>query len=225
MACSDMASLTNLPRGLILEQASITTESPSPYAIEERLVERAIERRKHEFRAGRRLARQALARLHTPACALPSGPNREPVWPGHLVGSISHSTDRCVVAAGLRASFDSIGIDIEADQPLPPGIPDMVFTAEELRRRREPGIAPTPDALTFSAKESIFKCLFPLVGEYFDFKDVSVRFEPGAHSFSARLTPSLARVIPSDRLHGLYRQTDGHVLTLVYVSASANAVQ
>ena len=218
MACPDMASLTNLPRGLILEEGSITTEAPSPYAIEERLVERAVESRKHEFRAGRRLARQALARLHTPACALPSGPNREPVWPGHLVGSISHSTARCVVAAGLRTLFEGIGIDIEPDQPLPPGIPAMVLTADEIRWRQHRPAVSNQDALTFSAKESIFKCLFPLVGEYFDFQDVSVQFDPNSKRFSSHLAPKLARVIQPDRLCGLYSEVDGYLFTLAYLS-------
>lgn len=222
MVSSRIVCLKHLPTGMVLEEAPITTEPPSIYAIEERLIERAVDKRKHEFRTGRRLARQALKHLDTPACALPSGAGREPIWPAHLVGSISHNASRCVVAVGLRASFDGVGIDIEADRALPPGVADMVFTEEEQRWWGAQDSISSPDTLTFSAKESIFKCLFPLVGEYFDFQDVSVQFEPGLQRFTTHLAPRLASVIHPDRLHGLYRQAEGQLLTLVYLGASAN---
>ncbi|WP_181167477.1 hypothetical protein [Mesorhizobium sp. B2-6-5] len=74
--------------------------------------------RRREFRAGRLYVRQALRGLGIPETVIPIGPDRAPIWPTGVVGSISHNRSLCAVAVGLSADYRSIGIDIEEDSSL-----------------------------------------------------------------------------------------------------------
>ena len=134
--------------------------------------EPAVLKRRAEFLAGRLAAMHALSALGVSQQPgrLPDG---SPSWPGSTVGSISHGAGRALCAVARRADFRSLGIDaerlLEAD------------ARDELRSRicaeSERLLLATalglPDhhhvSVVFSAKESLFKCLYPLVGKYMDF--------------------------------------------------------
>ncbi len=132
-----------------------------------------------EFLAGRLCARAALAELCGGAMdiSLPIGDSGAPVWPRGFIGSISHAAGlvSAVVAPAARAR--GIGFDIEAITPESTArtILDDLATVEEttLAQDGHSEIAPGVTAL-FSLKEAVFKCLYPIVRTYFDFRDVTV---------------------------------------------------
>ena len=64
----------------------------------------AIPRRQTEFSAGRAAARAAMTSLGFAAAAIPAAPDRAPVWPPGITGSISHSATACLAILG-RVSF------------------------------------------------------------------------------------------------------------------------
>ena len=65
------------------------------------------------------------------------------------------------------------------------------------------------DRLVFSAKESVFKCIFPLVRHFLDFHDVELAFV-GERNFQIR-TPSLPEA--TKHLRGSNAFREGFILT------------
>jgi enterobactin synthetase component D len=101
------------------------------------------------------------------------GPHREPVWPYGYVGSITHSASFAFAAVARRGELQSIGIDSEVflDPVSLAAVASLTFHPSEQAR-----VAARRDLATviFSAKESLFKCLYPLVGVFFDYRDAEV---------------------------------------------------
>jgi 4'-phosphopantetheinyl transferase EntD len=167
------------PAGVVVVTQAELSESPSLLPEERSFVTRAVDKRVLEFTAGRSCARAALIRLGGPPVALSVGAHREPLWPQGFVGSITHCEGHCAAAVARqdRASITSLGLDAEPAQPLPEEIVHRVLTAGEqdwlLRRGRD---SLPWDRLVFSAKESVFKCLFPVERRYIDFHEVEIAF-------------------------------------------------
>lgn len=140
----------------------------------------AAPKRLGEFLAGRLAAREALRPFDLAEHPVVIGAAREPLWPTGLEGSISHSVlaGEGVALCAVRPGKDGLGLDLEAwledaqARTLWPGIVD-----EEEWGRLAAGAATAgltlAEGLTlvFSAKESLFKALYPRVGRYFDFLD------------------------------------------------------
>lgn len=130
--------------------------------------------REREFRVGRALAREALAQIGVAGHALLPAETREPAWPPGVVGSISHCGNVCAVAVAESRHFAGLGIDLESIDRIDDSITGTVCTADE---RRQLDAMPASSrqrhlSLLFSAKESIFKALFPLTRQFLEFDDV-----------------------------------------------------
>ncbi|MBO2912706.1 enterobactin synthase subunit EntD [Enterobacter sichuanensis] len=124
-------------------------------------------KRKAEHLAGRIAAAHALPDHTVPGI----GPSGEPLWPEGISGSITHSGTQAM-AVVVRHPDARVGIDCEAILPDSEAreIQDGIIDAQEamcLTRSGYPfALALT---LTFSAKESLFKALFPQVKNFMDF--------------------------------------------------------
>lgn len=152
-------------------------------------IERAGVKRRREFTLGRELARRALAQLGIEEFALLNDSDRVPRWPEGVVGSISHCAGCCAVVAARRGRILSLGLDVERAAPLADALLARICIPRELERARA---LPPPDGvdwgkLVFSAKESAYKCYFPLARTRLGFRDVEIEFSADARSFSARL--------------------------------------
>nr|WP_183432169.1 4'-phosphopantetheinyl transferase superfamily protein [Mesorhizobium sp. RMAD-H1] len=133
-------------------------------------IARAAPRRRAEYIAGRCCAGEALRRLTGKTTFPGQAEDRAPVWPRGTIGSISHSGDVAIAVAGSSARYCGLGVDIE--KPLTEAeareIAPQALTERELQRLRTPADA-FLIGLTFSAKESLFKALYPTVRRYFGF--------------------------------------------------------
>jgi 4'-phosphopantetheinyl transferase EntD len=157
-------------------------------AEEEFALGRAAEKRRREFAIGRSCAHQALARLGLPNTPILIGSNREPLWPGDIVGSITHSNNYYAAAVGYKNRFCSIGIDAELDETLPDGVSDLIsIEAERTWIESQEGDGVNWDRVLFSAKESVYKAWFPIMKRWLDFEAVRVTFEPEVGKFRADL--------------------------------------
>lgn len=146
-------------------------------------LETAIPKRKAEFLAGRYCAQKALKKMGV-SCShtIAIGENRVPCWPAGTVGSITHSKG---FASAIVASSDvarSIGVDSEAliAEKTANNVSRHILTDME-RYEENAGLVSSDRqylTLIFSAKESIFKCLYPLVQQYFDFRHAMVTLDP-----------------------------------------------
>ncbi|MCF9011530.1 4'-phosphopantetheinyl transferase superfamily protein, partial [Pseudomonas carnis] len=129
-------------------------------------IQRSVAKRQAEFLAGRLCAREALQRLDHLRCIPAIGEDRAPVWPGHISGSITHSTGHAAAIVGHKAQWRGLGMDLEHLLSLERAerLAGEILTADELQRmatlpREQHALLVT---LTFSVKESLFKALYPI---------------------------------------------------------------
>lgn len=180
---------------------------------EEAAVMRAVPDRRAEFAAGRSAARDALRALGLPPAAIPAGPDRAPVWPAGVVGSISHAAGLCIAAVARHDDCAMLGVDVESDTPLASDLIPEICRAEELT-----GIAcvdrPTTAKRLFSAKEAAYKAHYPRVRQIFGFHALSVDLTRGCARFSDH--PDVAAIPPESRGDLPLRQAvvDGLILSL-----------
>jgi len=161
-------------------------------------IARAAPRRRAEWLAGRRCASEAL-RLLTGQGACPGmAPDRSPLWPGGTLGSISHSGDMAVAIAARAGACRGIGIDIEwvmngraADEIAPEALTP--------RERRHVATDPFSVTLAFSAKESLFKALHPLLRRPMSFRTSELIAWDGRGTARLRLVEELSPEFPADR--------------------------
>ena len=162
---------------------------------------RAVAKRKASFLAGRHCARGALADAGVRgSTSLGIGINRSPIWPPGFGGSITHTANFAAATVDLSCEVAGIGIDVESimDADTCRVVGNQVMVPEDWTS------APWSDgssersfvSLVFSAKEAIFKCLYPLVGAYFDFEHVAlVQIDPIRGQFRFRVLRDLSRTI------------------------------
>ena len=141
-------------------------------------LQRAVNKRRAEFLAGRYCAAKAIQGLGGVWCDnIPVGEKREPVWPEGFLGSITHCHQFASAAVAKEATVQGVGIDSEriVSEKTENNIKDHLATKEELAidaGGHDPEFLLT---LIFSGKEALYKCLFPLGRQMFYFKDA--RFE------------------------------------------------
>lgn len=178
-------------------------------------------KRKETFLAGRLAVRHAQACLNEPAKDIPKSENGSPVWPNEYAGSISHTDNQAVAVLLPRSErvIQYIGIDLERlDNADKLDAADMIGCEEEFERLASAGIEKAQRALLlFSLKESVYKALYPAVGEYFDFLDVALVSIEQTDVFVFQVRRTLSRGIESGYLvKGRCKILGGDVMTWAY---------
>jgi enterobactin synthetase component D / holo-[acyl-carrier protein] synthase len=180
------------------------------------VIANAVEKRRRDFRAGRACARLALADLGIHDAAIGSGPRREPLWPPGVVGSITHCPGYVAAAVTLGERLTALGIDAEQRGAAGADIESLVCTAAELDRYRRCGQA-CWRTIVFSAKESLFKALYPLRHFELEFADVEVTLSQDRFSVApARELGPLAADV--ERMQGRFLVGDHHVFTAAWLA-------
>jgi 4'-phosphopantetheinyl transferase EntD len=174
---------------------------------EETAIERAVPRRRDEFRGGRACARRALAGLGRAPCSIPADARRLPVWPEGYLGSISHGAGLCVAQAARADGFLGIGVDVEAADAVDPGLAGTLARPGEWAAISRAGApARAAAALCFSAKEAFYKACFPSMGVLLGFHAVRLEVDWPRSAFAARL------VAPGSPFAGGNRRWEGRFL-------------
>jgi len=151
-----------LPPGTSFAARAIVGDDPPLFPDEEAAIVRAVPKRRRTFAFGRVCAREALGWN----VAILVGQGGAPVWPAGVLGSITHTDDD---AAAAIASVP-IGIDLESRA-------HAARTPDLLAMVALPSERALDAALVFSAKESVYKCLYPTAGQFLDFHDVELAFD------------------------------------------------
>jgi len=128
--------------------------------------------------------------------AVGRGPAGEPVWPEGIVGAIAHAGDVAIGLVGRTTDYAGLGVDVEelARGPSPRAArlvcrpAEMEWTEVESGTRRL--------TMLFSAKEAVFKALFPLERVWLGFGDAELTWVPGRCGFDARLLKRAAAGYP-----------------------------
>ena len=203
------------PAGIVVCEMDESHPAPALPAEEAAFVTQAVEKRRAEFSRGRSCARAACAALGVTGQTIPVGERRAPVWPGSLVGSITHCQGLVAAAVGDRARFRGVGLDAEPLESLSPDLTARVASIAE-REAAERSVSVVPGVrgrLIFSAKEAVYKCVYPLTGADLDFEDVAIRFERGESSFRVEALTPLAQELPEiTAIEGRYAITSDHLV-------------
>jgi enterobactin synthetase component D len=178
-------------------------------------------RRSSEFAAGRLCAAEALLDAGSRELTVGVGVNRTPNWPAGFVGSITHTRSLAWAAVGRAADFRSLGIDSEPvfdDTAMREAVPVALDAGEQRFVQGEGG--PTVASVIFSAKESLYKCLNPCVGVFFDFDDARVEWIEVDGRARGSLVLRLQRDLADGfhvgmRFNARYAIASGHVHTAV----------
>ncbi|WP_219267058.1 4'-phosphopantetheinyl transferase [Pseudomonas sp. Xaverov 259] len=187
-------------------------------------IQRSVAKRQAEFLAGRLCARAALQQLDHLDCVPAIGDDRAPVWPGHISGSITHSTGHAAAIVGHKAQWRGLGMDLENVLSLERAerLAGEILTADELLRmasvpREQVALLVT---LTFSVKESLFKALYPIVQKRFYFEHAEVLEWSQAGRVRLRLLTDLsAEWCYGKELEGQFALEGEQLLSLVAIGA------
>ncbi|WP_270732591.1 4'-phosphopantetheinyl transferase family protein [Shimia sp. Alg240-R146] len=209
------------PRGVGVGVAD-PTQSPATVLPEEAVaIASAIPKRKREFAAGRRAARQALQSLDLPAVAIPKGTDRAPVFPTGIAGSITHNRGAALAIVAPQTRFRALGVDVEPQAPLKPELIKAICTSEEAAM-----LAQLPEAerlllarRLFSAKEAVFKAQFPITRQVFGFQAASITFNALRSGFVATFHRDIASIRAGSSVSGQCGVAGGHILTMVTLGA------
>ena len=182
---------------------------------------RAVPKRRAEYLAGRVLARQLLAPLGFADFTLARGEDRAPQWPPGIAGALSHNSHTALCAVHRESGLGGVGLDVETLL--------SVERAEELwgaivsPAEREALLGETLPfnallTLTFSAKESLFKTLYPQVRCYFDFLDARMTaVDVQRQTFVLELLKTLTPHCPAGRrFSGHFWREGDDVTTFVF---------
>jgi enterobactin synthetase component D len=122
--------------------------------------------------------------------------DRSPIWPLGLVGSITHADGFVSAAVADSKAIRSLGIDSEKIMTAKTlsSIGKMVASESERAIGRLIELSESEMiTLLFSAKESIYKSLYPMVNCFFDFDDVEIyRIDGHKKHFFFRLNRDLS---------------------------------
>ena len=180
----------------------------------------AVNKRQAEFLAGRVAASKVLSRLSSNTLNVPIGSERQPIWPKNILGSITHTKSTALCIASYNSNFQYLGIDLE--------IWINIKTIEEIRRsiilsdEDKLLTQSTLDyekafTLAFSAKESLFKALYPKVNAFFDFSAAEIiNLSIETRSFVIQLKETLGVDLNKGRrFMGNYNIYNDSVFTLI----------
>lgn len=187
-------------------------------------IQRSVAKRQAEFLAGRLCARAALQQLDHLDCVPAIGEDRAPVWPGHISGSITHSTGHAAAIVGHKAQWRGLGMDLENVLALDRAerLAGEILTAEEVQRmasvpREQIALLVT---LTFSVKESLFKALYPIVQKRFYFEHAEVlEWSVAGHVRLRLLTDLSAEWCHGTELEAQFVVDGEQLLSLVAIGA------
>jgi 4'-phosphopantetheinyl transferase EntD len=179
---------------------------------------RMSDKRRQDFTLGRECAHQALQNLGVKPVPIPRGPAREPLWPPSVVGSITHCEGYFAAVACFKSDITSIGIDAEPHEMLPDGVFETISLHEERLWIASAESDMPWRLLLFSAKESVFKAWFPLVGTWLRFDHAQIQFDSSMRSFRAIILPSAPRTPRAPvELVGKFHVSAGYVATCAFI--------
>jgi 4'-phosphopantetheinyl transferase EntD len=211
------------PDGVFAAEAFGSGEASGLHPAEAAHVRDAAPKRRAEFAAGRRCAREALAHLGYVDFALLPNADRSPRWPSGVAGSLTHTDGYCAAVVADARRIRAIGVDAEIVGRVTEETWPQLFAAGDAAQ-----IAAVPSAerarlatIIFSAKEAFYKCQYALTHGWVGFLDVSIDLaERDAHAGtfavrSAGRLPMLDAIVP---VSGRFEVDGGLVLTGVSIA-------
>jgi 4'-phosphopantetheinyl transferase EntD len=170
------------------------------------------------FALGRASARDALAELGLPGVGIGRGEAGEPLWPSGTVGAISHSPDLAVAIVGWRSDYAGIGVDVEEPARGPTARAARLVCRPSEMAWVDPEAGTTRLTMLFSAKEALFKAVYPIAGVWLGFAEAELSWHAERGVFEARVLKAVGEGYPADfRMEVSCTIGDGWVLSAAWV--------
>ena len=204
---------------LAIAWAPLDALSGDPHPDERDDIASAAPHRQKEFAAGRQLARALSDQLGLTPAPLRRGNDRAPVWPSDRTGSLSHCDTLCVAAIGKRSAVQSIGVDVETIGRVEQKLWPTLFTENEAGYFSSLALdtVALETTLFFSAKESFYKCQYPLTQEWVGFQDVEIT-RTDSHTLAIAPTRSAAQAWHAAPIHTV-KIGESYVATVMLLHA------
>jgi 4'-phosphopantetheinyl transferase EntD len=162
-----------LPRILIAHRIITPGDEHALMPQETAALQKSVAAVRRASGAARVVARELLSQLGLPGRALPKASSGAPIWPEGVVGSLSHDRGVAIAAIARSRDYRALGVDVEAAEPLPGDLVDLIATPRE---RADLGDDARRARLLFAAKEAVYKAVYPLDQIFLDHHDVEVDF-------------------------------------------------
>ncbi|MCZ0964303.1 4'-phosphopantetheinyl transferase family protein [Paracoccus benzoatiresistens] len=179
-------------------------------------------RRQASFAAGRLAAKDALCRAAGRDIEPPGiDSDRLPAWPDGWVGSISHTDGIAAALVAPRRAARLLGLDVE--RIMTDGVASDI--APEVVPELSPGSSGLPLHVevtrAFSAKEALYKALYPLTRQFRDFGAARVDWQKGEpdeqESVRLVLTEDWSAEWPAGTVfEAVQKIAAGHVATILW---------
>jgi enterobactin synthetase component D len=185
---------------------------------ESALVARAVRKRRAEYLAARYLCKIMLEEWGE-LSVVRSGINREPLWPQGWTGSITHSGNTAISCVARTDEVSMLGMDFEhwIGEDLAAEIAGMIIDDGERSLLQHLWSFSKALTLAFSAKESLYKAIYPVVGKVLDFHCARlVDINMAAGKFSLEIGSGLSPELQAGRkFTGYFASEDNAVHTIV----------
>jgi 4'-phosphopantetheinyl transferase EntD len=177
-----------------------SSDGPAPGLLpgeEDILGPRALEQRRTTFALGRAAARDALAELGLPELVIGRGPAGEPLWPDGIVGAISHAGDTAIAVVGRNTDYAGLGVDVEELARGPSARAARLVCRPSEMEWADVESGTRRLTMLFSAKEAVFKAMFPIARVWLGFADAELAWVVERCGFDARLLKSAGPGYPA----------------------------
>lgn len=178
----------------------------------------AVIKRRAEYLAGR-IAAKRLLKKEGVICPVGMQSDRSPQWPLGWTGSITHSDKYAISIIAPKSEGVFLGVDMEKFNPkVIKKTAEIFLTSTEKKTLESTGLEfHIALLITFSAKESLFKALYPLTGNYFGFDAARIlEIEEKSQTFTMELLVSLSKKFPiGSQYRGNYNIYNDYVITLI----------
>jgi len=186
----------------------------------------SVVKRKSEFFSGRYACKKTLEHMDITDHNVGIGKHRNPIWPNGIKGSITHTNTSALCAASDEVEVESIGIDREhwLSQKSADNLKLHIISQSEESYLMGLGLSLNRLlTIIFSAKESVFKALYPFVEHYFDFHAtsiVSISFFTNQGEFVFKLHAPIFENYTGDYIEGTFYIDDEYVTTILVLTHS-----
>lgn len=167
-------------------------------------------KRDQEFSFGRYCLQEAAKLQGIALPNIPKAEKGEPKLPAGVSASLSHKKGFYIAA--VSNSLVSVGIDVEKILKKEKALklkPLFINASED----KVFGEKPVKITIIFSAKESLYKLLFPLVKTFFGFSEASI-IEITNDQFKIELHSKIPELIPYNKVYeGNFKELNGYIIT------------
>lgn len=187
------------------------------------VVKQSVKKRRAEFLAGRVAAVAALKSMREITSDIPIGMHRNPVWPKGITGSITHNAGMALAVVANKTDIRFVGVDCEDIFSLNTveSVGNIILTDSEIEYLKKSGMASNLFcSLVFSAKESLFKAIYPYIHQYVEF-DVANVFDICLMSkiFKIKLTKKITSEFDVGRcFSGYFEFRSDNIITIIICS-------